>query len=66
MNEKKIIYMSPDELRIEVAMLRERCAQLEIQLSEKQTPVYSPTTPLQPNPIWAPPCTPTCGTGEKP
>jgi hypothetical protein len=58
--QKEILEMSIDELRIEVAMLRERCAQLEIRLSEKQTPIYSPATPLQPNPIWAQPYTPTC------
>lgn len=35
---KDILRMSPDELRIEVAELRERCAQLESRLKEPLNP----------------------------
>ena len=41
--QKDIIEMSVAELQIEVATLRERCAQLEIRLLEKQPQPYGPS-----------------------
>jgi hypothetical protein len=63
---KEILNMTNDELRIEVAMLRERCAQLEIRLEkanqfpprwilERPRPKNSSHTP---NDTWAQPWTP--------
>jgi hypothetical protein len=61
--DKEILEMSIDELRIEVAMLRERCAQLELRLEKaNQYPPWwilerpkSPNTPVDPwKQPWAP------------
>jgi hypothetical protein len=63
--DKEILNMTNDELRIEVAMLRERCAQLEIRLEkanqfpprwilERPRP-SAPNTPFVP---WEPPWIP--------
>jgi len=46
MENKSIMDMTPDELRIEVAMLRERCEQLKLRLDK----AYQYT----PHPIWNP------------
>jgi hypothetical protein len=52
--QKEILEMSIDELRIEVAMLRERCAQLEKSLIGKPQPIPTiwPPYPVPINPDW--------------
>lgn len=50
--EKEILDMNVEELRIEVAMLRERCAQLEIRLAKAdECPKWPPYTPPQEAPV---------------
>jgi hypothetical protein len=57
MENKSIMDMTPDELRIEVAMLRERCEQLKLRLDK----AYQYT----PHPIWNPASPPWTGSHSK-
>lgn len=70
--EKEILDMNVEELRIEVATLRERCAQLEIRLAKAdECPKWPPYTPPLEAPVvpyTSPPTftRPNTGTGSPP
>jgi len=65
-----ILEKNIDELRIEVAMLRERCAQLEIRLAKaSEYPKWPPYTPPQVPPVvpyTSPPIFTSPNTGTRP
>lgn len=68
--EKEILDMNVEELRIEVATLRERCAQLEIRLAKADEcpkwPLYTPPQVPPVVPYISPPTftRPNTGTGS--